>query len=511
MSYNALLWQNSTSQRGIFLMNSSDNFNENTLNSGALSPLNSTQLFIRLINLSQPSDSDLALSNKLVPCNKPAPFNNLVLSNISLLISSSIESEPKASATEAHMSANSRNNDRRFSYFCANPSDKRLFHCPETLSTWQQSTQCGPTDNKNRSIPFHSGWIGYFAYPQAATAIAEFNYYPWSICFDHIENCFYLLGTPDKAAKAAFDWLQSEHLLQSTLTGTAPSFKAPSFKAPSFKASAFIPKWHKDDYQKAFFKVQDYLVAGDCYQVNLTHPFISAHYQGSAIDTLQPLFDALKPSFGCYFQGESCELVSMSPERFISIDNTGKLQAKPIKGTIKRSDDKSVDNALIKELTNSAKNQAENLMIVDLLRNDLSISATPGSVKVDKLFELESHPNVHHLVSTISAQLRPEISPAEAISRAFPGGSITGAPKKRAMEIINELEVQPRSLYCGSFGYFSDSGHTDFNILIRSLEFRNGSITCWGGGGITVDSDCDEEYEESLTKIRRIMDVVEGL
>lgn len=480
-------------------MNSSDNFTENAVNSGALSPLSSTQLFIRLINLSQPSDSEIALSN------------------ISLLISSSIE--PEATST----TAKSNNNDRRFSYFSANPSDTRLFYCPDELDSWQQSILFNPAiktdqDKKDQEIPLHSGWIGYFAYPRPApinsaidnaetgknqptTALAEFNYYPWTICFDHLENSFYLLGSPDKSAKAAFDWLQSEHLRQSKLTGTAPSFKA----------SAFIPKWHKDDYQKAFFKVQDYLVAGDCYQVNLTHPFISAHYQGSAIDTLQPLFDALKPSFGCYFQGESCELVSMSPERFISIDNTGKLQAKPIKGTIKRSNDKSVDETLIKELTNSAKNQAENLMIVDLLRNDLNISATPGSVKVDKLFELESHPNVHHLVSTISAQLRPEISPAEAISRAFPGGSITGAPKKRAMEIIDELEAQPRSLYCGSFGYFSDSGHTDFNILIRSLEFRDGSITCWGGGGITVDSDCNEEYEESLTKIRRIMDIVEGL
>jgi len=492
-------------------MNSSDNFTENAVNSGALSPLNSTQLFIRLIHLGQPSDSELALSN------------------ISLLISSSIESETTTTT------ATSNNNDRRFSYFSANPSDKRLFYCPDELDSWQQSILFNPAiktdqDKKEQEIPFHSGWIGYFAYPESApinsaiaidneeagknqptTALAEFNYYPWSICFDHFENCFYLLGTPDKSAKAAFDWLRSEHLRQSKLTVTASSFKGSLFKGSSFKASVFKPKWHKDDYQKAFFKVQDYLVAGDCYQVNLTHPFISAHYQGSATDTLQPLFDALKPSFGCYFQGESCELASMSPERFISIDNTGKLQAKPIKGTIKRSNDKSVDETLIKELTNSAKNQAENLMIVDLLRNDLSISATPGSVKVDKLFELESHPNVHHLVSTISAQLRPKISPAEAISRAFPGGSITGAPKKRAMEIIDELEVQPRSLYCGSFGYFSDSGHTDFNILIRSLEFRNGSITCWGGGGITVDSDCDEEYEESLTKIRRIMDVVEGL
>ena len=483
-------------------MNSSDSFTINTVNSGALSPLNSTPLFIQLIKLSQIPESPLALSDT------------------SLLISSAIEPDIKPGIISK--TASTKNNDRRFSYFSANPSNKRLFYCPEALDTWQQSIQIDSKTESDTAIPFHSGWIGYFAYPQptplinssattkannnqSAAAIAEFNYYPWSICFDHFENRYHLLGNPDQAARDAFYWLQSEHSKISEPVNTT------SFKASTFKSSAFKPRWHKNDYRKAFFKVQDYLIAGDCYQVNLTHPFISEQYKGAAIDTLKPLFDALKPSFGCYFQGKNCELVSMSPERFISIDNTGKLQAKPIKGTIKRSANKLVDNALITELANSAKNQAENLMIVDLLRNDLSISAIPGSVKVDKLFELESHPNVHHLVSTISAQLRSDISPAKAISHAFPGGSITGAPKKRAMEIINELEVQPRSLYCGSFGYFSDSGHTDFNILIRSLEFRDGSITCWGGGGITVDSDCDEEYEESLTKIRRIMDVVEGL
>ena len=229
------------------------------------------------------------------------------------------------------------------------------------------------------------------------------------------------------------------------------------------------------------------------------------------METLAPLYSALNPSYSCYFEGRDCELVSVSPERFISIDANGRLEAKPIKGTIKRSTDPVQDQLYIDELKNSAKNQAENLMIVDLLRNDLSMSAQPNSVKVEKLFELETHPNVHHLVSTISAQLKSDLTPAEAIANAFPGGSITGAPKKRAMEIIDELEAQPRSLYCGSFGYYSDTGNVDFNILIRSVEFRNGEMTCWGGGGITVDSDCEEEYEESLTKVRKIMDVVEAI
>jgi len=464
--------------------------------------------------------------------------NNLSLHKISLLVSESSQAAQANMAEENNIDENKDiNRDRQFSFLSANPTQSKSFSCQDEINRWKQAfltdnssiTKQSPHDDTDlaltngREVPFHSGWVGYFSYPQAQSTaplvMAEFNYYPWSICFDHINSCFYLLGEPDQAAIDVYEWLLAAQLSEKAAPSTvlastpelAPELESALAPPSSFQAEPFIAKWGQQNYQLAFSKVQDYLIAGDCYQVNLTHPFISPNYTGSPLDTLMPLFKALKPSFGCYFEGESCELVSMSPERFISINSSGKLEAKPIKGTIKRSDDPILDQALIKELVNSSKNQAENLMIVDLLRNDLSISAEPGSVQVDKLFELESHPNVHHLVSTISAQLKPGIGHAEAIGNAFPGGSITGAPKKRAMEIIDELEVQPRSLYCGSFGYFSDTGNTDFNILIRSLEFRDNTITCWGGGGITVDSDCAEEYEESLTKIRRIMDTIEKI
>ncbi|MFT7409628.1 MAG: para-aminobenzoate synthetase component 1 [Oleispira sp.] len=455
-----------------------------------------------------------------------SPSSHFRLQNISLLISKPIAAINTASPVKSKGErVYEDNNDRRFSFLCANPSQKICFYNDKEIDDWKKTLQHSSPfqkDVNNSTVPFHSGWMGYFSYPKSQIdneIIAEFNYYPWSICFDQVRNHFYLLGEPDQAAKDAYAWLlshasdsnESHNKIDQPLGFSHINESDHYVYSALFKAEPFKAQWRKDDYQKAFSKVQNYLLAGDCYQVNLTHPFVSPQYKGSAISTLQPLFDALKPSFGCYFQGENCELVSMSPERFISINRAGKLEAKPIKGTIKRSDDSVLDDQLIAELSNSAKNKAENLMIVDLLRNDLSMSAIPGSVNVDKLFELESHPNVHHLVSTISAQLKTNISPAEAIRNAFPGGSITGAPKKRAMEIIEELEVQSRSLYCGSFGYFSDTGNADFNILIRSLEFRDNTITCWGGGGITVDSNCDEEYEESLTKIKRIMDVVEGL
>jgi para-aminobenzoate synthetase component 1 len=423
------------------------------------------------------------------------------------------------------------NKDKHYSFLCANPTQRLLFSNQDKLNSWKASlpvSTTGPTptfkvDGTLGEIPFYSGWIGYFSYPSPHKRnIAEFNYYPWAICLDHHTDTFHLLGKPDSAAKEAFAWLleaQPDLLLSKPseeMQLTEPSnidapINEPTLNEAGFSASAFKAVWNKDEYQQAFQKIQSYLLAGDCYQVNLTQPYISEQYSGSPASTLAPLLEALKPSFGCYFQGQDCELISVSPERFISIDNEGKLEAKPIKGTIKRSEDPLLDSQLITKLLNSEKDLAENLMIVDLLRNDLSISALPGSVKVEKLFGLESQPNVHHLVSTITAQLKPGVSHADAIYNAFPGGSITGAPKVRAMEIINELEVQPRSLYCGSFGYFSDTGHTDFNILIRSLEFRDNTITCWGGGGITVESECDDEYEESITKIRRIMDTIENI
>ena len=395
------------------------------------------------------------------------------------------------------ISANNHNTDisNRFSFFCANPTDCKVFNDPVALQQWQ--SQLNSTHHELTSIiPFHSGWLGYFAYSETA----EFNYYPWTICFDHQELTLNLLGTPSNTAYEIFESLLDE--AQWTDAKGADASRL-------FSTTGFSPRWRKQDYASAFDKIQHYLRAGDCYQINLTQPY-KAKYKGQASALLTSLLSQMQPNFGGYFKALQTELISLSPERFIAIDNKGRLEAKPIKGTIKRDTEGRADQLLINELTHSSKNRAENLMIVDLLRNDLSMSAIPGSVKVDKLFELESHPNVHHLVSTISAQLKPGTSPATAIAQAFPGGSITGAPKIRAMEIIAELEVEPRSLYCGSLGYFSDSGHCDFNILIRNLEFRDGTITCWGGGGITIDSEVNDEYEESITKIQRIMDVVES-
>ena len=193
------------------------------------------------------------------------------------------------------------------------------------------------------------------------------------------------------------------------------------------------------------------------------------------------------------------------------MDNgTIKAETKPIKGTVLRGKTVEEDQENAIRLLNSDKDRAENLMIVDLLRNDLGKSCIAGSIKVPKLFDLESFPNVHHLVSTVTGSVKTDYSPLRLLEGCFPGGSITGAPKKRSMEIIDELEPVQRSIYCGSIGYICASNQMDTNIAIRTVIADNTALHCWGGGGIVADSDANSEFEESMNKIRLILDTLEA-
>jgi para-aminobenzoate synthetase component 1 len=197
-------------------------------------------------------------------------------------------------------------------------------------------------------------------------------------------------------------------------------------------------------------------------------------------------------------------ILSLSPERFLRTSNQ-RVTTSPIKGTIGRGDNTEDDKNMAQQLLDSPKDRAENLMIVDLLRNDLGKSCKPGSIKVDELFELQSFETVHHLVSTISGQLQPGKDAIDVLASCFPGGSITGAPKVRAMEIIEELEPQRRSAYCGSIGYISYDGQMDTNIAIRTMVCEDNKIHCWAGGGLVADSDCDSEYQECMTKVEKLL------
>ncbi|MGA0807375.1 MAG: aminodeoxychorismate synthase component I, partial [Pseudohongiellaceae bacterium] len=255
----------------------------------------------------------------------------------------------------------------------------------------------------------------------------------------------------------------------------------------------------KHGYGMAFDKIASYINAGDCYQVNLAQCF-SAHCKGDSWTAFRRLQGRANAPFAAYLEDGGQAVLSFSPERFLRVER-GEVMTQPIKGTRPRSADPAQDRANRIDLETSTKDRAENLMIVDLLRNDLGRVCAFGSVSVENLFETQSFTNVHHLVSTVKGRLERADDVFALLAASFPGGSITGTPKLRAMQIINELENMPRSVYCGAIAWIDFSGDMDSNICIRTLVKDGNSIHCWGGGGIVADSDGPSEYQETLDKI----------
>jgi para-aminobenzoate synthetase component 1 len=211
--------------------------------------------------------------------------------------------------------------------------------------------------------------------------------------------------------------------------------------------------------------------------------------------------------FSAFLDWPQCQILCASPERFLQVQQ-GRVETKPIKGTRPRSNDATEDARLAQELRHHPKDRAENLMIVDLLRNDLGKSCIPGSVRTPKLFEVESFANVHHLVSTVEGNMAKGCDAIDVMRDCFPGGSITGAPKQRAMEIIEQLEPNRRGVYCGAIGYIGVDGNMDSNIAIRTLVYANQEIRCWVGGGIVADSNCAAEYQETLDKASGMLEIL---
>ncbi len=264
-------------------------------------------------------------------------------------------------------------------------------------------------------------------------------------------------------------------------------------------------------YIKKTNKVIEYIHAGDIFQANLSQRFnadLPADFDKYAFFCyLQKINPA---PFSGYYKQDNMVIASSSPERFIKLDHDGKIEARPIKGTIERGIENESDKILADQLINSEKDNAENIMIVDLLRNDLSKVAKPNSVHVPQICKLESFASVHHLVSVVTGQLKDGFDAVDLIIAAFPGGSITGAPKIRAMEIIAELEQYRRGPYCGSLGYISCDGAMDLNILIRTVCFNKNKAYFHAGGGIVADSDAASEYDESLIKAKRLFAAFSG-
>lgn len=372
-----------------------------------------------------------------------------------------------------------------------------------------------PSNNSNNNLPFIGGTLGYFAYdlgrrfeklpdnaqqdiklPEMAVGI-----YSQAIIFDNKKQCFYLVCPQEERN-------QIEASISALIASCAKQNSASFALRSDWQANM-----DKANYTEKFNRVQDYLLSGDCYQINLAQRF-NAEYQGDEFQAYLALRQANQAPFSAFIRLENAAVLSVSPERFLKLEQ-GKVQTKPIKGTMPRSADLEQDKANAKALANSSKDRAENLMIVDLLRNDISKSCQAGTVKVPKLFDIESFPAVHHLVSTIEGELQSNKQATDLLRGAFPGGSITGAPKIRAMEIIEELEPHKRSVYCGSIGYISACGTMDTSITIRTLicqqEKNKKHIYCWAGGGLVADSTAASEYQETFDKVNKILPILNKL
>ncbi|ROL85974.1 MULTISPECIES: aminodeoxychorismate synthase component I [Pseudomonas] len=361
-------------------------------------------------------------------------------------------------------------------------------------------------------LPFAGGLIGYLSYDfgrhlerlpsQALDDLqlpdARFGLYDWALISDHQQRTSQLVFHPALAAT------ERQRLID--LFGQAPAGAHDSFKL----SGPMLPDLSTAQYQQAFERIQAYIQAGDCYQVNFAQRF-RAPCAGDPWVAYCALRAACPTPFsGFQSLSEGGAVLSLSPERFVRISER-QVETRPIKGTRPRSQDAAEDAANAAELLASPKDRAENLMIVDLLRNDLGRTCRIGSVRVPELFSLESYPNVHHLVSSVTGELADDKDALDLIAGSFPGGSITGAPKIRAMQIIDELEPTRRGLYCGSLLYLDVRGEMDSSIAIRSLLVKDGQICCWGGGGIVADSDWQAEYQESITKVKVLLETLQNL
>ncbi|HSH42237.1 MAG TPA: aminodeoxychorismate synthase component I [Arenicellales bacterium] len=354
-------------------------------------------------------------------------------------------------------------------------------------------------------LPFAGGAIGYCAYDfghrlnelpgrdarRPGLPDLAFGIYDVALVIDHETGTANLVG-PDSGP--ALRGLR-ERWKQRLAAAAQPCRDSGGYRV----LHPLTPQIGESEYLDSVATIKRYIHDGDCYQVNYAQPF-RARIAGDPAALYRDLRAAAAAPFGAYLNLPFAQILSASPERFLKLE-ARQVETQPIKGTRPRSADPSIDRRNARMLARSAKDRAENLMIVDLLRNDLGKVCRTGSIRVPRLFELKSFYNVHHLVSTVTGTLADGNDAWDLLAACLPGGSITGAPKRRAMEIIDELEILPREIYCGSIGYVSADGTMDTNIAIRSAVHRGGEVTVWGGGGIVADSSPAEEYRESLDKI----------
>ena len=368
-----------------------------------------------------------------------------------------------------------------------------------------------PVDRVQGLPPFLGGAVGYFGYDLGrtlerlpATAADEglpeldVGFYDWVLAADHLSGESWIIATGLPTGEESNALARVAGIQERLYTTRASSSSAAKLEAPRLRSN-----FRHADYLRAVARAREYIAAGDIFQVNLSHR-LEGEWDGAAWPLYERLRTASPVSYGAYLDLGDVKVLSASPERFLKLDGR-RIETRPIKGTRPRGGTPDEDRGRGAQLLASEKDRAENLMIVDLLRNDIGKVSRVGSVRVPKLFDLERHASVWHLVSTVCGELRPGLDAVDLLRACFPGGSVTGCPKIRAMEIIEELEPVRRGVYCGAIGYLSFTGAMDTNIAIRTLVLRDGRMDLQVGGAVTYDSDPESEYAETLAKGRALL------
>jgi para-aminobenzoate synthetase len=365
---------------------------------------------------------------------------------------------------------------------------------------------------------FNCGFAGYFGYElkadvdgdlpyEASTPDAAFVFADRLIAFDHLEGATYVLCLTHPASEADGDrWIRETSLRLAALPPiTAPDWE--ELSRDSEPAQFRLSRSH-EQYLDDIARVKQYLTDGDSYEVCLTNKVWS-----DAAPPALPLYRTLRrvnpAPFSAFLRFGETAVLSSSPERFLSIGRDRWVEAKPIKGTSPRGATPAEDARISEDLRTDEKSRAENLMITDLLRNDLGVVCEIGTVHVPHLMHIETYETVHQLVSTVRGLLREDLEAPDCIRACFPGGSMTGAPKKRTMEIIDELEREPRGVYSGAIGYLGLSGAADLNIVIRTVVMDGESTSIGTGGAIVMQSDAEEEYMEIVLKARALVQAID--
>ena len=400
---------------------------------------------------------------------------------------------------------------------------------PETETTFEDYMReyLNTHEDKNDSrLPLVSGAVGYFSYDYGRKQMgvpsgekdlvtipeAVLTFYDCFVVEDCQEKRTYLVSNGISGNAAAQIGAMEKAILESIKnrkqeeSETGENINARNSHREKFKIQIH-PNFEKEEYKQAVDRMIQYIIEGDIYIANMTQQ-LTIESEKQPLDVFYDLRKNNPSPFGGYLDFGDYQIVCASPERFLKMKDRH-VNTRPIKGTRKRGATPEEDQMLRQELADSGKDKSELLMIVDLERNDLNRVCTPGSVKVTELFTVEAYATVFHLVSDIEGTLEDGKNVMDLLEATFPGGSITGAPKYRAMEIIDELEHGKRNLYTGSIGYLTLDGSCDFNIVIRTALHKNGKYHLGVGGGITAESDLEFEYEETLQKAKAILDALQ--